>query len=49
MISPTVRLRSRGGGTKVVVLRAWVGGGRGMVSDMMLQQSLWNKVGKSSF
>ena len=34
MISATVKLRSRGGGTKVVVLRAWVGGGGGILSDM---------------
>ena len=36
MNSAVVRLRSRGGGTKVVVLRAWVGGGGGILSDMVL-------------
>ena len=36
MISAAVRLRSRGGGTKVVVLRAWVGGTGGILSDMVL-------------
>lgn len=34
MISATVKLRSRGGGTKVAVLRAWVGGGGEIISDM---------------
>lgn len=36
MNSAVVRLRSRGGGTKVVVFRAWVGGGGGILSDMVL-------------
>jgi len=35
MSSAVVRLRSRGGGTKVVVLRAWVGGGGGILSDIV--------------
>jgi len=44
MSSAGVRLRSRGGGTKVVVLRAWVGGGAGILSGMVLC-TVWTVVG----
>jgi hypothetical protein len=31
-----VRLKSRGGGTKVVLFKAWVGGGRRILIDVVL-------------
>lgn len=52
MISAVVKLRSRGGGTKVVVLSAWVGGGGGILFDIMLLvvwtvvEVFWSSTGK---
>ena len=48
-MSAAVRLRSSGGGTKVVVLRAWVGGGGGILSNMMLGVAGTGRTSKYAF